>query len=59
MDQAIIFCRTKVDCDNVEQYLLELGGGARAMVNGYSVSAMLKNKKRERGFRSHSLCLYR
>ena len=25
--QAIIFCRTKLDCDNVEQYLLKLGGG--------------------------------
>lgn len=27
MDQAIIFCRTKLDCDNVEQYLISLGGG--------------------------------
>jgi len=28
MDQAIIFCRTKLDCDNVEQYLVSLGGGS-------------------------------
>jgi hypothetical protein len=27
MDQAIIFCRTKLDCDNIENYLLTLGGG--------------------------------
>ncbi|KAK3506698.1 hypothetical protein QTP70_015545, partial [Hemibagrus guttatus] len=27
MDQAIIFCRTKIDCDNMEQYLIAQGGG--------------------------------
>ena len=27
MDQAIVFCRTKVDCDNIEAFLLSLGGG--------------------------------
>jgi len=26
MDKAIIFCRTKVDCDNMEEYLLKTGG---------------------------------
>jgi len=36
MDQAIIFCRTKLDCDNVEDYLVSLGGGRKAMVNQYS-----------------------
>nr|XP_058944208.1 ATP-dependent RNA helicase DDX1-like [Pocillopora verrucosa] len=36
MDQAIIFCRTKLDCDNVERYLIDLGGGPNAMVNEYS-----------------------
>ena len=25
MDQAIIFCRTKVDCDNLEKYLNSVG----------------------------------
>ena len=25
MDRAIIFCRTKLDCDNLETYLNELG----------------------------------
>lgn len=27
MDKAIIFCRTKVDCDNMENYLISRGGG--------------------------------
>ncbi|CAB1339735.1 unnamed protein product [Coregonus sp. 'balchen'] len=27
MDQAIIFCRTKIDCDNMEQYFILQGGG--------------------------------
>ena len=27
MDQAIIFCRTKLDCDNIENHLASLGGG--------------------------------
>ncbi|XP_033114338.1 ATP-dependent RNA helicase DDX1-like [Anneissia japonica] len=29
MDQAIIFCRTKLDCDNVEKFLIKHGGGPR------------------------------
>lgn len=30
MDQAIIFCRTKIDCDNMEQYFIQQGGGGRS-----------------------------
>lgn len=26
MDRAIIFCRTKLDCDNLERYLKQSGG---------------------------------
>lgn len=26
MDRAIIFCRTKLDCDNLERYLKQYGG---------------------------------
>ena len=26
MDQGIIFCRTKLDCDNLEKYLSSRGG---------------------------------
>lgn len=29
MDQGIIFCRTKVDCDNLESYLNQIGAGTR------------------------------
>lgn len=28
MDQAIVFCRTKIDCDNMEQYFIQQGGGS-------------------------------
>ena len=31
MDQAIIFCRTKIDCDNMEQYFTQQGGGECAV----------------------------
>ena len=27
LEQAIIFCRTNVDCDNLEKYLTAAGGG--------------------------------
>jgi len=27
MDQCLIFCRTNLDCDNLEKYFVELGGG--------------------------------
>lgn len=27
MDQCMVFCRTNVDCDNLEKYLVKLGGG--------------------------------
>lgn len=30
MDQAIIFCRTKIDCDNMEQYFIQQGGGGKS-----------------------------
>ncbi|XP_008284405.1 ATP-dependent RNA helicase DDX1 [Stegastes partitus] len=26
MDQAIVFCRTKIDCDNMEQFFIQQGG---------------------------------
>ena len=32
VDQAIVFCRTKLDCDNVENYLVLKGGGGRGFV---------------------------
>lgn len=36
VDKAIIFCRTKVDCDNLERYFNQIGGGARNLANPYS-----------------------
>ncbi|XP_067930064.1 ATP-dependent RNA helicase DDX1-like [Watersipora subatra] len=30
MDRAIIFCRTKLDCDNAEEFLTRHGGGPRS-----------------------------
>ena len=29
MDQGIIFCRTKLDCDNLERYFISFGGGPK------------------------------
>eukprot|EP00761_Pharyngomonas_kirbyi_P014096 gb/GECH01014126.1/.p1 GENE.gb/GECH01014126.1/~~gb/GECH01014126.1/.p1 ORF type:complete len:725 (+),score=180.09 gb/GECH01014126.1/:1-2175(+) len=29
MDQCLIFCRTKLDCDNLEKYLVAVGGGQK------------------------------
>ncbi|XP_006824561.1 ATP-dependent RNA helicase DDX1-like, partial [Saccoglossus kowalevskii] len=33
MDKAIIFCRTKIDCDNIERYFATMGGGPRSKYN--------------------------
>lgn len=34
MDQAIVFCRTKIDCDNMEQYFIQQGGGGATAHGG-------------------------
>ena len=36
MDKAIVFCRTKVDCDNMEAYLNKAGGGKNPHTNGHT-----------------------
>lgn len=36
MDRALIFCRTKLDCDNLERYFIKQGGGKR----GYRTRSM-------------------
>ncbi len=48
MDQAIIFCRTRVDCDNLETYLNAVGGGAKAMVNEYSCACLHSGRPQQR-----------
>lgn len=41
MDQAIIFCRTKLDCDNLENFLKSNGtGGSAAMLDEYSCTCV-------------------
>jgi ATP-dependent RNA helicase DDX1 len=39
MDQALIFCRTKLDCDNLEQFLMQAGGG-KSLVNPYKCACL-------------------
>lgn len=34
VDQVLIFCRTNLDCDNLEKFLLAMGGGTRANTTG-------------------------
>ncbi|EFA80417.1 putative RNA helicase [Heterostelium album PN500] len=36
MDQALIFARTRLDCDNLHRYLIEVGGGKSALENEFS-----------------------
>jgi ATP-dependent RNA helicase DDX1 len=45
MDQALIFCRTRVDCDNLESYLIELSGGSRCVTQKYSCCTLHSGKQ--------------
>ncbi|KAK6638511.1 ATP-dependent RNA helicase ddx1 [Polyplax serrata] len=45
MDRAIIFCRTKLDCDNLERYFNQLGGGPRNSRNPYSCVCLHGDRK--------------
>ena len=38
MDKALIFCRTKIDCDNMESYFISLGGGPKS--SGHQLSCV-------------------
>eukprot|EP00035_Acanthoeca_spectabilis_P037034 m.43232 g.43232 ORF g.43232 m.43232 type:complete len:731 (+) comp8404_c0_seq2:376-2568(+) len=49
MDQAIIFCRTKYDCDNLEAYFRSIGGGKGDIVNEYSCVVLHGGKSHNRG----------
>ncbi|EDV25940.1 uncharacterized protein TRIADDRAFT_24752 [Trichoplax adhaerens] len=57
MEQAIIFCRTKLDCDNIEKHLIELGGGPRAMVN--QLSCVCLHSDRNRAERQQNLSSFK
>ncbi|KAE8749808.1 hypothetical protein FOCC_FOCC003546 [Frankliniella occidentalis] len=45
MDKALIFCRTKLDCDNLEKYFNQLGGGPRNPSNPYSCVCLHGDRK--------------
>ncbi|XP_078450511.1 ATP-dependent RNA helicase DDX1 isoform X2 [Lampetra fluviatilis] len=45
MDQAIIFCRTKLDCDNLEQYMIKFGGGPDKKQHQYSCVCLHSDRK--------------
>ncbi|XP_075234522.1 ATP-dependent RNA helicase Ddx1 [Lycorma delicatula] len=45
MDRAIIFCRTKLDCDNLEKYFNQMGGGAHNRNNPYSCVCLHGDRK--------------
>jgi ATP-dependent RNA helicase DDX1 len=41
MDQAIVFCRTKVDCDNMEAWLRM--HGSHALLHTHTLSKMCRS----------------
>ena len=43
MDQCLVFCRTRLDCNNIHHYLTKLGGG-RAFRGGPDAGAGIQNK---------------
>ncbi|XP_063839846.1 ATP-dependent RNA helicase Ddx1-like [Scylla paramamosain] len=45
MDKALIFCRTKLDCDNMERYFNQIGGGAHNRGNPYSCVCLHGDRK--------------
>uniref|UniRef100_A0A646QIB3 ATP-dependent RNA helicase n=1 Tax=Hemiscolopendra marginata TaxID=943146 RepID=A0A646QIB3_9MYRI len=45
MDRCLIFCRTKLDCDNLERYFNILGKGARNPNNPYSCVCLHGDRK--------------
>lgn len=53
MDQAIIFCRTKLDCDNLERYFITLGGGPSK--NGHQFSCVCLHSDRRPPERKQNL----
>nr|KAF6429171.1 DEAD-box helicase 1 [Molossus molossus] len=45
MDQAIIFCRTKIDCDNLEQYFMQQEGGSDKKGHQFSCVCLHGDRK--------------
>ncbi|CAG0887653.1 unnamed protein product [Cyprideis torosa] len=45
MDRALVFCRTKLDCDNLERYFTKLGGGPRNPGSPFSCVCLHGDRK--------------
>lgn len=45
MDRALVFCRTKIDCDNLEYYFNQLGGGNRNPSSPFSCVCLHGDRK--------------
>uniref|UniRef100_T1J2C5 ATP-dependent RNA helicase n=1 Tax=Strigamia maritima TaxID=126957 RepID=T1J2C5_STRMM len=45
MDRCLVFCRTKIDCDNMERYFNQLGGGPHNKNNPYSCVCLHSDRK--------------
>ena len=43
MDQCLVFCHTRLDCNNIHHYLTKLGGG-RAFRGAPDAGADIQNK---------------
>lgn len=53
MDKALIFCRTKLDCDNLENYFISLGGGPKTQ--GHQFSCVCLHSDRSPNERTENL----
>lgn len=53
MDRALIFCRTKLDCDNLERYFIKQGGGPKA--NKHRLSCVCLHSDRSADERQNNL----
>ncbi|XP_077967658.1 ATP-dependent RNA helicase DDX1-like [Styela clava] len=45
MDQCIVFCRTKLDCDNMERYFCAQGGGPKSKGHLFSCVCLHSDRK--------------
>ncbi|KAI7799718.1 ATP-dependent RNA helicase DDX1 [Triplophysa rosa] len=57
MDQAIIFCRTKIDCDNLEEYFIKHGGGPDK--KGHQFSCVCLHGDRKPNERKYNLEIFK
>ena len=45
MDHGMIFCRTKIDCDNLERFFNSIGGGPKNPNNQFSCVCLHGDRK--------------